>query len=83
MSVDKVTRVDNIWLEKLACPRTRCRLVQVDDWLYATDPESRYRYPIRDGIPILLIDESEEVTKEEYERVMQLANQTQDEADCG
>jgi len=78
-----MTKVDNIWLGKLACPRTRCRLVQEGDWLYATNPESRFRYPIRDGIPILLIDESEEVSKEDFEQVMLKADQTQGKADGG
>ena len=54
----------------LVCPETKARVVQVGDWLYSTDAESRRRYPIRDGIPIMLIDESETVERAEYEQVM-------------
>ena len=46
------------------------RLVQVGDWLYSTDPATRRRYPIREGIPIMLIDESQVVDESEFHRVM-------------
>ena len=58
-------------LEILVCPESHAKLAQVDDWLYSTDPASRRRYPIRDGIPIMLIDESEVVDEAEFQRVMQ------------
>ena len=65
-----VTKIAPEFLKILACPVARVPLVQVGDWLYATDPETRRRYPIRDGLPILLVDESEVVTPEDYERVV-------------
>jgi hypothetical protein len=61
-------------LKVLACPLSRAPLVLVGDWLYSTDPATRRRYPIRDGIPILLIDESEPVDAAAFERVMAEAN---------
>ncbi len=57
-------------LEILVCPETKARVVHVGDWLYSTDPATRRRYPIRDGIPIMLIDESEVVDPAEFDRVM-------------
>lgn len=57
-------------LEKLACPLSKAPVVQVGDWLYSTDPATRRRYPIRDGIPNMLIDESEVVDSGEFARIM-------------
>ena len=58
-------------MEILVCPETHARLVQVDDWLYSIDAKSRRRYPVREGIPIMLIDESEVVNEADFYKVMQ------------
>lgn len=63
-------KLDDEFLSILCCPETHAPLVQVGDWLYSTDPASRRRYPIRDGIPVMLIEESEVVSQDEYRRVM-------------
>lgn len=63
-------------MEVLVCPLARTPLVQVGDWLYSTDPATRRRYPIRDGIPVMLIDESETVAVDEFEKVMSEAGRT-------
>ncbi len=65
-----MTKIDEELLRILACPDTHTPLVQVGDWLYSTDPKTRRKYPIRDGIPVLLIDESQVANQEEFERVM-------------
>lgn len=57
-------------LAMLRCPLSRAPLVLVDDWLYSTDPSTRRRYPIRDGIPVMLMDESQEVSPDEFARVI-------------
>ncbi len=54
----------------LVCPQTKAALVQDGDWLYSTDPATRRRYPIIDGIPIMLIDQSQVVEPAEFRRVM-------------
>ncbi len=52
-------RLDAELLEVLVCPLTRSKLRQEGDELVAEQPEGAgLRYPIRDGIPILLIDEA-------------------------
>ena len=43
----------------LACPQCKAPLIRQEDRLVCTRPECRLRYPIREGIPILLIDEAE------------------------
>jgi four helix bundle protein len=49
--------IDPELLDILRCPLTRSRLRQEGDWLVAEQPEGAgLRYPIEDGIPILLIE---------------------------
>ena len=62
--------IDKELLSILVCPQSHAPLVEVGDWLYSTDPETRRRYPIRDGVPIMLIDESEVVEQDEFDRLM-------------
>ena len=62
-------------LNILECPVAHVPLVQSGDWLYSTDPETRQKYPIQDGIPIMLIEETETADVDEFERVMAEAKQ--------
>ncbi len=57
-------------LEILVCPESKAPLVQDGDWLYSTDRETRRRYAIRDGIPNMLVEESEQISEEEFGRLM-------------
>lgn len=46
-------------LEILVCPLTRSRLHVEGEYLVAEKPDGAgLRYPVRDGIPILLVDEA-------------------------
>jgi uncharacterized protein YbaR (Trm112 family) len=65
-----MTQIDQRLLEILVCPESKAPLVQAGDWLYSTDPKTRRRYPVRDGIAIMLLDEAEQVSPEEFDRVM-------------
>ena len=65
-----VTEINRELLEILACPKTKAPLIQSGDWLYSTDPETKLRYPIRNGIPIMLIEEAESVDQTDFERVI-------------
>jgi len=60
-------------LNILVCPESHARLVQVGEWLYSTDPATRRRYPIREGIPIMLLEESEVVELQEHRNALQEA----------
>lgn len=65
-----MTRIDEELLKIMECPVGHAPLVQIGDWLYSTDPGTRRKYPIRDGIPIMLIEESQEADPEEFQRAM-------------
>ena len=64
------SELDTELLSILVCPESKAPLVPIGDWLYSTDPATRRRYPVRDGIPIMLIDESEVVDETEFQRLM-------------
>ena len=70
-----MTQISIDLLKIMECPVAHAPLVQVGEWLYSTDAETRRRYPIRDGIPIMLVEESEEVEPEAFERAMADAKQ--------
>ena len=57
-------------LEILACPLTKAPLVLDGDTLVSTDKKTRRRYKIVDGIPYLLIDESEELDMDSWTEIM-------------
>ena len=59
-----VAEIDKDLMEILVCPKTKAPLIQAGDWLYSTDRETRLRYPIRDGIPIMLPEEARNLDEE-------------------
>ncbi len=65
-----MTKIDERLLSIMECPVAHVPLVQAGDWLYSIDGATRQKYPIRDGIPIMLVDEAEVASEEEFERVM-------------
>ncbi len=58
-------------LDILCCPETKADLVLDGDTLVSTDKETRRRYRIEDDIPIMLIEESEQLSMEEWTAIMQ------------
>lgn len=62
--------IDPQLLSIMVCPVSHAPLVERGDWLVSTDPETRRRYPIRDGIPVMLVEESEEMPREDWEQAV-------------
>ncbi|PID63143.1 MAG: hypothetical protein CR986_00295 [Ignavibacteriae bacterium] len=58
-------------LEVLCCPLTKSDLILDGDYLISSDKESRMRYKIKNGIPILLIDEAEKLSLNEWQKIME------------
>ncbi|MCJ7554713.1 MAG: hypothetical protein MUO34_12620 [Ignavibacteriaceae bacterium] len=54
----------------LCCPETKADLVLDDNYLVSTDKETRRKYRIEDDIPIMLIEESEQLNIEEWMEIM-------------
>ena len=57
-------------LEILVCPLSRAPLVLDGNTLVSTDKETRRRYRIEDGIPDLLIEDSEELDPATWTDIM-------------
>ena len=57
-------------LEILCCPETKAGLVLDGQTLVSTDKKTRRRYRIEDDIPVMLIDESEQLNMEEWTEIM-------------
>ena len=57
-------------LNILCCPESKADLVLDGDTLVSTDRKTRRRYRIEDDIPVMLIDESEQLSEEEWLTIM-------------
>jgi len=57
-------------LDILCCPETKADLVLDHNTLVSTDKNTRRRYRIEDDIPVMLIDESEQLSVEEWQTIM-------------
>ena len=57
-------------LEILACPEDKGPLYYFDDEQALYNPRLRRRYEVRDGIPVMLVDEATTVDDAEHERLM-------------
>lgn len=57
-------------LEILVCPLSKAPLVEDGDTLVSTDRKTRRRYKVEDGIPNMLIEESEELTEDAWTEIM-------------
>ena len=51
--------IDQALLDILACPACRAAVRVEGDRLVCTNPACGLRYPVRDGIPVMLVDEAE------------------------
>jgi len=57
-------------LDILCCPESKADLVLDGDTLVSTDSKTRRRYKIVDDIPVMLIDESEQLSYDEWKQIM-------------
>ena len=62
-------------LEILACPKDKGNLIYFEDEEMLYNPRLQMLYEVRQGIPVMLIDESIVVTQVEHERLLAKAEQ--------
>ena len=56
--------IDKELLEILACPQCKAPVKLEGDWIRCQNSQCGLRYPIRDGIPVMLIEEAEKTGKQ-------------------
>lgn len=61
-------------LEILACPEDKGPLLYFADEDLLYNPRLQRKYSIRDGIPVMLIDEAETASASEHKRLMAKAD---------
>ncbi len=54
----------------LICPLSRAELVHDGESLVSRDSGTRLQFPIRDGIPCMLVDEATELPMDEWKVIM-------------
>lgn len=57
-------------LEILACPKDRGSLIYYEDEQFLYNPRLQMLYEIRQGIPVMLINEAKTVNQLEHERLI-------------
>lgn len=57
-------------LDILCCPETKADLVLEGNFLVSTDKNTRRKYRIEDDIPIMLIEESEQLDLDTWKAIM-------------
>jgi uncharacterized protein YbaR (Trm112 family) len=62
--------IDKDLLDRLCCPETKADLVLDGNFLVSVDKNTRRRYRIEDDIPIMLIEESEQLSLDEWKAIM-------------
>lgn len=55
---ERISKVDPKLLELLVCPLTKTRLTLDRDTNELISEKARLAYPIRDGVPIMLVSEA-------------------------
>lgn len=50
--------IDEKLLDVLVCPACKVKVVLDGEWLVCQNPSCGLRYPVRDDIPIMLVEEA-------------------------
>jgi uncharacterized protein YbaR (Trm112 family) len=58
---ERVSKVDPKLLELLVCPLSKARLIFNRDTNELISEKARLAYPIRDGVPIMLVSEARKI----------------------
>jgi uncharacterized protein YbaR (Trm112 family) len=65
-------RLDDTLLAILACPEDKGPLYYIESEDVLVNPRLRRSYAVRDGIPVMLVEESSTLDDAEYSRLMSI-----------
>jgi uncharacterized protein YbaR (Trm112 family) len=65
-----IMSLDALLLEVLACPVDKQSLLWFEDEGFLYNPRLRRSYPVRDGIPDMLVEDASDVSDEDHQRLM-------------
>lgn len=60
------------------CPKSGVPLVEYGGLLVSTDEATRLAYPVRDGIPVLIVDEAETLPVSQWQDVINANGETKE-----
>ncbi|MEP0519541.1 MAG: Trm112 family protein [Hyphomicrobiales bacterium] len=63
----EMSKPDRKLLELLVCPITRGNLELDDSGEWLLSQKARLKFPVRDGIPIMLLDEAEPIEEQQLQ----------------
>lgn len=66
---DTAASVDPKTLEMLVCPLTKTRLALSQDRTELISVVARYAFPIRNGVPLLVLDAARKLDEDEVDRL--------------
>jgi uncharacterized protein YbaR (Trm112 family) len=64
--------LDATLLSILACPEDKGPLYYIDDEDVLVNPRLRRTYQVRDGIPVMLVEEAVALTDDEFDRLAEI-----------
>lgn len=67
--------LDRELLDILACPESKAPLVYFEAEQFLFCPQSKRKYTIKDGIPVMLVDESEKLSDAEAAKLLETAKE--------
>ncbi len=67
--------LDEQLLEILVCPKTKDPLVYFEEENFLFSPSARLKYHVEDDIPVMLVEEAEEISQEEATALMKEARE--------
>ncbi len=60
-------------LEFLVCPESKNNLIYLEEEQFLFCPDSRLKYRIDDGIPVMLVEEAERLSEKDCEKLVKEA----------